>query len=123
MNKHTVAQYLATLAYGSAPESPEPALTWLRAHHETFGHFIGGAIVEPASGRYFTTVNPASGEVLARVAYGTEADVNAAMEAAKAAFPAWRDLPAATRGRYLYNIQRVMEKHARLFQVLESLDN
>ncbi|OHA49846.1 MAG: aldehyde dehydrogenase [Candidatus Terrybacteria bacterium RIFCSPHIGHO2_01_FULL_58_15] len=123
MDRQQVAQYLATLAYGPAPESPEPALGWLRAHHEKFGHFIGGTLVGPASGRYFPTVNPANGNVLAQIAQGTVADVDAAMQAAKAAFPRWRDLPAVARGKHLYNIQRVMEKHARLFQVLESLDN
>ena len=49
-------------------------------------HFIGGEYVAPAGGDYFETTNPATGEVLARVATGTEADVDRAVAAARAAF-------------------------------------
>src|SRR6202011_3161458 len=52
---------------------------------------------------------------------GTE--VNAAIAAAKAAFPSWSDLDGHERARYLYAIARQIQKHSRLFAVLESLDN
>ena len=56
-------------------------------------HLINGQSV--ASQHYFETINPATQEVLAEVASGGEAEVNAAVAAAKAAFPAWANKPAA----------------------------
>ena len=55
-------------------------------------HLIDGKSV--ASVRYFASVNPATQEVLAEVASGGEAEVNAAVAAAKAAFPKWAGMPA-----------------------------
>jgi 5-carboxymethyl-2-hydroxymuconic-semialdehyde dehydrogenase len=60
-------------------------------------HLIGGKPVE--SRGYFETINPATQEVLAEVASGGEAEVNAAVAAAKAAFPKWAGLPATERAR------------------------
>ena len=55
-------------------------------------HLIGGRSVE--SDRYFETVDPATQEVLAEVAQGGAAEIDAAVAAAKAAFPAWAGKPA-----------------------------
>ena len=60
-------------------------------------HLIGGKAVE--STNYFETVNPATQEVLAEVASGGAAEVNAAVAAAKDAFPAWAGLPATERAK------------------------
>jgi len=60
-------------------------------------HLINGKTV--AGTDYFETVNPATQGVLAEVASGTEAEVNAAVQAAKDAFPAWAGLPATERAR------------------------
>jgi 5-carboxymethyl-2-hydroxymuconic-semialdehyde dehydrogenase len=62
-------------------------------------HLIAGKPV--ASNRYFETINPATQEVLAEVARGGEAEVNAAVAAAKAAFPRWAGLPAIERARLI----------------------
>lgn len=123
MDSEKMKQYLATLEYGPAPESPEPAIRWLEQHGRKFGHFIDGKEVFSASGNYLPTYNPANGTVLAEVAHGTEPDVDAAMEAAERAFTGWSALPGVERGIHLYNIQRTMEKHARTLQVIESFDN
>ena len=62
-------------------------------------HLING---RPVAGRdYFQTVNPATQEVLAEVAAGGEAEVNAAVAAAKEAFPKWAALPAPERARLM----------------------
>ena len=71
----------------------------------------------------FETRNPATGELLARVRQGTEADVAAAVAAAKNALPAWRALGGQGRARVLYALARGIQKHSRLLAVLESLDN
>jgi len=60
-------------------------------------HLINGKTV--AGTDYFETVNPATQGVLAEVASGTEAEVDAAVQAAKDAFPAWAGLPATERAR------------------------
>lgn len=118
-----VAQVFETLEYGPAPESAAPALEWLDSRERRFGLFIGGRWVEPATGERFDTVDPANGKPLARIAQAAEADVDAAVRAARAAQPAWLEIGGQARARYLYAIARHVRKHARMFAVLESLDN
>ena len=120
----TVAKIFETMEYGPAPESAAPALEWLKQHDNgRFGHYIGGRWVAPSDGQYFETINPATKAVLARVAQGSKADVDAAVAAATAAGPGWAGLPAHARARYLYALAREVQRHARLLAVLESLDN
>ena len=120
----TVAKLFETMEYGPAPESDAPALEWIRQHDNgRFGHFINGRWVQPTEGQYFETINPATKAVLARVAQGSKADVDAAVVAANAAAPAWAALPAHARARYLYALAREVQRHSRLLAVLESLDN
>lgn len=119
MNK--IAQIFETLDYGPAPESADVALAWLDAHGKKFGHFINGAWTKP--GKTFASDNPANGKKLADVTDGTAKDVDAAVKAARAAFPAWSALSGYERGKYLYAIARLIQKHSRLFAVLETMDN
>ena len=120
----TVAKLFETMEYGPAPESDAPALEWIRQHDNgRFGHFINGRWVQPTAGQYFETINPATKAVLARVAQGSPADVDAAVAAANAAAPGWAALPAHARARYLYALAREVQRHSRLLAVLESLDN
>ena len=71
----------------------------------------------------FDVFNPANRQVLAQAAQGTAEDVDAAVKAARDAFPAWSATPGHTRARYLYALARQIQKHSRLFAVLETLDN
>ena len=119
MNK--IAQIFETLDYGPAPETAQPAIDWLKAHGGKFGHFINGAWTKP--GKTFASDNPATGKKLADVTDGTSADVDKAVKAARAAFPAWSALSGYERGKYLYAIARLIQKHSRLFAVLETMDN
>jgi len=119
----TVAGIFETMAYGPAPESKAPALDWLKAHNGEFGLFIAGQWVAPQAGERFETINPATREVLARVAQADAADVDRAVRAARAALPAWRGLSGHARARHLYALAREVQKNARLLAVLESLDN
>jgi aldehyde dehydrogenase (NAD+) len=119
MNK--IAQIFETLDYGPAPEGPDQAIAWLDSHGRAFGHFIGGAWTEP--GKTFASDNPATGSGLAEITDGTADDVDAAVRAARAAFPGWSALSGYERGKYLYAIARAVQKHARLFAVLETMDN
>ena len=120
----TVAKLFETMEYGPAPESAAPALEWIQQHGGgQLGHYIGGQWVTPAEGQYFETINPATTAVLARVAQGGKADVDAAVAAARAAAPAWAALTPHARARYLYALAREVQRHSRLLAVLESLDN
>ena len=119
MNK--IAQIFQTLDYGPAPEGPEQAIAWLESHGRKFGHFIDGKWTKP--GKTFSSDNPANGESLAQITDGTAEDVNAAVKAARAAFKTWSALSGYERGKYLYAIARAVQKHARLFSVLETMDN
>jgi aldehyde dehydrogenase (NAD+) len=85
--------------------------------------FIGGRWVEPQSQDRFETVNPANGRPLARVAQAGAADVDQAVHAARGALDGWRKLGGHGRARYLYALARHVQKHSRLFAVVESLDN
>lgn len=119
MNK--IAQIFDSLDYGPAPEAADQAHAWLDSHGRAFGHFIDGKWTKP--GKTFPTDNPATGQKLADITDGTAADVDAAVKAARAAFKGWSALSGYERGRYLYALARMIQKHARLFAVLETMDN
>ncbi len=118
-----VADLFTSLEYGPAPESAAPVLAWLEQRGRRFGLFIGGRWVEAEQGEAFETVNPANGQPIARVGQAGAADVDRAVRAAREAFGSWRALSGHARARYLYALARAVQKHARLFAVLESLDN
>jgi len=119
----TVAEIFETMEYGPAPESAGEAEAWLDGHDRTFGHFIGGKWRDPEDGGRFPSVNPANNREIAKVAQGSADDVDAAVGAARKALSGWQSLGGHGRARYLYAIARLVQKHARLLSVLESLDN
>jgi phenylacetaldehyde dehydrogenase len=86
---------------------------------------INGKWVDAASGKTFPTYNPATGEVLSRVAEGDREDINRAVDAARAAFDSgpWSKMPAAQRSLLIWRLADLIEKHAEEFAQLESLDN
>src|SRR5438270_8054241 len=119
----TVSEIFKTMAYGPAPESDKPALEWLGGHGRAFGVFVGGRWTKGKNGDAFDVINPATTAPLARVTQAGQADVDAAVAAARKALPAWSALPGHARARHLYALARAVQKHARLLAVLESLDN
>ena len=84
--------------------------------------FIGGAFVDALDGSTFETINPHDGSVIARVSRAGPADVDRAVAAATAAFPAWSGLAAAARGRVLLRLADLIEAQADELARLESLD-
>ena len=105
--------------YAQAPEST--AIVDIKSE---YGLFINGKFVAPKSRKRFETINPATQEVLGKVAYANESDVNLAVSAARNAFTkTWSKMPAAERGKYLFRIARILQERAREFAVLETLDN
>src|SRR5690348_4472120 len=118
-----IAEKFATMDYGPALEDPKEALSWLDRHKRHFGHFINGTWQAPVEGEYFATNDPSTGDKLASVAQGSAKDVDAAVKAARAAFPSWNSLKQHTRARYVYALARQVQKHSRRLAVLETLDN
>nr|WP_313166062.1 aldehyde dehydrogenase family protein [Massilia oculi] len=107
--------------YGPAPESTKEALAWLDQHGRRFGLFIDNAWSDAAE--TFATNNPADGSELAQVTQATQDDVERAVAAARRAQPGWVALGGHGRAKIMYALSRLLQKHARLFAVLETLDN
>jgi aldehyde dehydrogenase (NAD+) len=87
--------------------------------------FIGGRWVEPSSGQFFPSLNPATGETLTQLADGDARDADAAVEAAGRAFEsgAWAEMSAAERGKILWKIGDLIDRHSEAIGTLETLDN
>ena len=117
----SVKDIFETMDYGPAPESASEATAWLDAQGRSFGLFVDGAFT--ATGAGFETRNPATGEVLATLTQASEDDVATAVTAARTAQKGWAALGGPGRARHLYALARMLQKHARLFAVLETLDN
>ncbi|HMU13322.1 MAG TPA: aldehyde dehydrogenase family protein, partial [Flavobacteriales bacterium] len=90
---------------------------------EQYELFINGKWQKPKSGKYFDTINPANEQKLARIAEAGEADVDAAVKAARKAYDTvWSRMPVAERAKYIYRIARLLQEKAREFAVIESMD-
>ena len=92
---------------------------------ETFQMYIGGAWCEPASGEYFESYNPFTGQVWARIPRGNEADAGRAVEAARSAFTAgdWPKLNATQRGALLRRLGDLIAERAQELAEIEVRDN
>jgi aldehyde dehydrogenase (NAD+) len=102
--------------YAPAPESR--AIVDIAPSYGLFidGSFVPGTVLDK-------TVNPATEEVLAEVAWATPEEVDRAVAAARRAFEPWSALPGAERAKYLFRIARIIQERSRELAVLESLDN
>lgn len=85
--------------------------------------YINGQWGPASDGKVFTAYNPATGEKLAECAEATKEDVDAAVKAAWAAFPAWRDMGIAERAGILEKIADIIDENAELLATIESMDN
>lgn len=109
---------MSFLEYAPAPEST--AVLNLRSE---YGLFINGEFVS-GGGKSFTTISPSTEQTIATIATADEADVDAAVKAARRAFDrSWSTLSGRDRGKYLFRIARLLQERAREFAVAESLDN
>jgi malonate-semialdehyde dehydrogenase (acetylating)/methylmalonate-semialdehyde dehydrogenase len=78
---------------------------------EVVRNFVGGDWRKASAAATLPVRNPASGEEIARVPLSSGADVDAAVQAARAAFPMWRDTPAPVRARVLFRLKALLEQH------------
>jgi len=86
-------------------------------------NYIDGALVAPKSGRYLDNVNPATGTVYSRIPDSDAADIDAAVAAAKRAFPAWSAITAEDRSKILLRLADLIEDHLEELALAESTDN
>ena len=118
-----IQQRYDAMDYGPAPESRSEANKWLAGRDFSASLFIDGEWKKPAGKKTFETRDPASNKLLATLGEAGADDIDAAVSAARKALPKWQALSGYQRARHLYAIGRAMQRHARLFAVLESLDN
>jgi len=117
----TIKEILQTMDYGPALETTKEAQAWLDQHGRRFGLFIDNAWTEALD--TFASTNPADGVELAQITQATSDDVERAVAAARRAQPGWVAMGGAGRAKVMYAIARLLQKHSRLFAVLETLDN
>ena len=109
--------FAAALDY--AP-SPETFPVTLKKRYELF---IDGKFVAPKTGKFFASVNPATGRRHALIAEAGKADLDAAVKSARRAFEkTWGPMNPSERGKYLFRIARLLQEKARELAVLETMD-
>ena len=103
-----------------APPGSADSLVSVKPRYE---HFIGGEWVAPAGGEYFENISPVNGKPFTEIARGTAADIEAALDAAHAAAPAWGRTSPAERANILNRIADRIEANLELLAVAETWDN
>ena len=86
-------------------------------------NYIGGDFYKPAAGQYLENINPATGEVYSQTPDSTHEDVDAAVKAAQAAFPAWSTTPAEDRFKVLNRIAELIDQNLDALALAETNDN
>ena len=90
---------------------------------EKIENYIGGELVQPASGEYLDNFDPSTGHVYSQIADSDDRDVHLAVEAAKAAFPSWSRTPPDQRFEILMRLVSLIERDLEVLAKAESIDN
>ncbi len=103
--------------YAPAPESTKVEIL------PKYGNFIGGKFVAPKSGKYMESRNPATGELITKIALSNASDIDSAVKAARKAYTeTWSKLSGMDRGKYLFRIARIIQERSRELAILETMD-
>ena len=86
-------------------------------------NYINGGWQRSSTTDFFEVTNPATAELLARTPMSTPADVDAAVQAAAVAFPAWRRTPPGERVQYLFKLKNLLEEHIDELSRLITVEN
>jgi betaine-aldehyde dehydrogenase len=89
----------------------------------SWGMLINGELVQAGNGATLDTTSPADRCFLAKVPFAQRADVNRAVEAAKAAYPSWRQTPVVVRGVLLQKMVAVLREHAQDLAIMDAIDS
>jgi len=119
----TILEKFAAMDYEPAFESRSEADAWMKARDFGKSLYVGGQWLAAASGDTFDLRDPATTKSIAAISDAGEADIAAAVAAAAKALPKWSAQSGFARAKVLYAIGRAMQRHQRLFAVLESIDN
>lgn len=103
-------------------EKATTLLTHLEGRPLTLQHFAQNQFTTAESSKHIDSFEPKSGKLIARIPCASADEVDAAIKAAKAAFPAWSKTPRAERSRYLRRISDIIAENRELFAVWESID-
>lgn len=111
-------QFDTNWKYKPSLESTEPVKL-----NKQYDLFIGGKFVQPESGNYFETINPATEQKLADIAEASAKDVDSAVQAARVGYDKyWSKLSPGERSKYIFRIARALQERSREFVVLETLN-
>jgi aldehyde dehydrogenase len=103
--------------------SPPGSADSLVSVKSRYDHFIGGEWIPPVKGEYFENISPVNGKPFTEIARGTEGDIEAALDAAHAAFPAWARTSTTERSNILLKIADRLEENLEALAVAETWDN
>ncbi|HWU20344.1 MAG TPA: aldehyde dehydrogenase family protein, partial [Nocardioides sp.] len=103
----------------AAPGQPDSLVTV----QSRYGHFIGGQWADPIKGQYFENISPVNGKPFTEIARGTAEDIEAALDAAHAAAPAWGKTSVTERANILLQIADRMEANLPALAVAETWEN
>lgn len=104
-------------SYASAPENTDHIVL-----KEQYDLFINGEFIKPDSKKYFKSINPATGEVIASISEANKKDVDLAVASARKAFTSWSKIERKERAKYIFRIARMIQERAKEFAIIESID-
>jgi malonate-semialdehyde dehydrogenase (acetylating)/methylmalonate-semialdehyde dehydrogenase len=113
----------ATPSTPSTPSSPSSPSTWSAPSTQPLPLLIGGAWRASAAERSAPVLDPTHGSELARVPFVTAAEIDAAVDAARRAFPAWREVPVTERAQVMFRYKRLLEEHLEELARMVSREN
>ena len=118
-----IVKNFRNIKYGPAPEDAKEVNKWIANLDKPNHLYINGKWVKSKSTKTIQSINPANNSKLFTLAVANKTDVNAAVLAAKKAFPKWLSLSPIRRSKYMYALARLIQKHSRFLAVLETIDN
>ena len=118
-----IVKNFRNIKYGPAPEDAKEVNKWIANLDKPNHLYINGKWVKSKSTKTIQSINPANNSKLFTLAVANKTDVNAAVLAAKKAFPKWLSLSSIRRSKYMYALARLIQKHSRFLAVLETIDN
>jgi aldehyde dehydrogenase (NAD+) len=102
--------------------APAPEATDHIRLRDRYGVFIDGDFREPESANYVATINPATEQPIAEIAWAADADIARAVRSARDAQAPWAALADRERAKYLFRVARLIQERARELAVVETID-
>ena len=118
-----LSKSIEELEYSQALESDKEAVEWLESNGRKFGQFIGGEFLFQKNADQIKVTNPADSSILAAIEIADDKTVDLAVTAATKSQKSWYKAGGHARAKVLYALARLIQKHARVISVLETLDN